>query len=608
MDNNIPDCSHEVSAEPINADYSVVRKIDEMGLQLGDMLVSYLEQLGIDYVFGLPGGAIEPLYNALARSHRHGGPRAVVARHETGAAFMADGYARNTGKLGVCCATTGPGATNMLTGIASAYENQVPLLAISAQTSLSVFGRGAFQDSSGDGVDTTSIYQHCTRYNTFISHPDQFEHKLSTAIMSALASPRGPVHITVPRDVMESPWSGCMSFKLADHIKMPSLLDKEALEKFHNLLLQARKIVFLIGSDAASAIGSVLSLAVHLNAELLTTPQGKGLVSPYHPQFRGVFGFTGHSSARETLLNSEVDLVVAVGVLFGETSSGGWDKACLLNSRLVHVEETTGHLTRTPMAQLHVRGCLKTVFEQINKQFSVNCERHRHASNAQSSKVVEIQQFTIDNERAYTSDCSPIKPQRLMKDLPKLFPSNTRYLMDVGNSFAWGTHYLHPFDRRVAGGREQHGTLFSACFDFASMGWAIGSAVGTALAVPNTPVVCITGDGSWLMSGQEITVALEEKLCVVFVILNDGAYGMVKHGQLLSGAEPIAYNLPSIDFCAMAEAMGANGVIIDSPPQLNALDIDAICQRRGPTVLDIRIDAEEVPPISMRTNILVSKD
>jgi acetolactate synthase-1/2/3 large subunit len=176
--------------------------------------------------------------------------------------------------------------------------------------------------------------------------------------------------------------------------------------------------------------------------------------------------------------------------------------------------------------------------------------------------------------------------------------------MDVGNSFAWGTHYLHPFDRRMAGSREQYGTLFSACFEFASMGWAIGSAVGTAMAVPNTPVVCVTGDGSWLMSGQEITVALEERLSIIFIIINDSAYGMVKHGQMLSGAEQIAHKLPRVNYCAMAEAMGAFGSIIDSPEQLNELDINVICNRSGPTLLDIRIDPDEVPPISMRTNIL----
>ena len=586
-----------------------IKNKNAVGLELGDLLVTYLNQFDIEYVFGVPGGAIEPLYNALARSERNGGVRAVVARHETGAAFMADGYSRNTGKMGVCCATTGPGATNMLTGVASAYENQVPLLAISAQTALSLFGRGAFQDSSCAGVDTTGIYQHCTRYNSLVSHPEQFEHKLATAMMTAMACPRGPVHLTIPRDVMAAPWSGYTSYKLADITETPALLDKEAVDRLTALLCQAKKVVFIVGSDAGAAIGSVLSLVMHLKADVVVTPQGKGLVSPYHPQFRGVFGFTGHSSARETLLNSKVNLVVAVGVLFGEVSSGAWDTESLLNSRLVHVEETTGHLTRTPMARLHVRGSLQTIFEQINQSFGIDTEQYQrsHRTGQEAATEERKRHFKIDNQQAYISNSKPIKPQRLMHDLPKLFPSHTRYLMDVGNSFAWGTHYLHPFDRRMAGSRQLHSRLFSACFDFASMGWAIGSAVGTALAVPDTPVVCITGDGSWLMSAQELTVAIEERLCVIFIIINDSAYGMVRHGQLLTGAELTAHSLAPVNFCAMAESMGAYGSIINTPKQLNQLDIDAICSRNGPTLLDVRIDPDEVPPIGMRTNVLSEK-
>jgi acetolactate synthase-1/2/3 large subunit len=138
------------------------------------------------------------------------------------------------------------------------------------------------------------------------------------------------------------------------------------------------------------------------------------------------------------------------------------------------------------------------------------------------------------------------------------------------------------------------------------MGWAIGSAIGTALADTKRVVVCITGDGSWLMSGQELTVAIEEQLKVVFVVMNDCAYGMVKHGQTLTGAEPIANQLAEVDFCALAQSMGAWAKVIESPRDLNNLDIQAICRRAGPAVLDVRIDPNEAPPIGLRTNVLQS--
>ena len=332
------------------------------------------------------------------------------------------------------------------------------------------------------------------------------------------------------------------------------------------------------------------------------------MVSPYHPLFKGVFGFAGHLTAKAALADSNVDLVVAVGARFGEFSSNAWDTKTLLNGKLIHVESTEANLTRTPMARLHVRGCLETIFDRIVGRFGIDCSHYIRA--VESKKPVTdvnfVKHFVCDDEVGFCSDATPIKPQRLMRDLPKLFPGNSRFLVDTGNSLAWGTHYLHPFDRRMSGKRDQRGGLFSASVDFASMGWAIGSAIGTALAARDRMVVCITGDGSWLMSGQELTVAVEEMLSVVFVILNDSAYGMVRHGQTLTGAEPTANQLAKVDFCEVSRSMGADAEVIESPEQLNSLDIKAICRRNGPTVLDVRIDPNEAPPIGLRTNVLQS--
>ena len=159
-----------------------------------DLLIDYLEKIGVEFIFGIPGGAIEPLYNALARSEKRGGIKAITARHETGAVFMADAYARNTGKLGVCCSTTGPGATNMITGIASSYENNTPLLIITPQATQDKVGRKALQESGDTGVNINGMFQFLTKYNSYVTHPKQFEHKLVSAIMSAFSNPTGPAH------------------------------------------------------------------------------------------------------------------------------------------------------------------------------------------------------------------------------------------------------------------------------------------------------------------------------------------------------------------------------------------------------------------------------
>src|SRR6185369_7296592 len=186
-------------------DFLALRKPRPVRAQVtvSDMIVGYLEQLGVEYVFGVPGGAVEPFFDALARSGRHGGPRVVTARHESGAAFMADGYARESGHLGVCISTSGPGATNMLTGVACAQENKVPILAISGQSAMASFGRRGIQESSCTGINVVGMFRHCTRYDSLISHPNQAEHKLASAVMRA-GQARGAAHLSIPVDVQKA--------------------------------------------------------------------------------------------------------------------------------------------------------------------------------------------------------------------------------------------------------------------------------------------------------------------------------------------------------------------------------------------------------------------
>jgi acetolactate synthase-1/2/3 large subunit len=594
--------------------------------EIADLIVAYLAQLDVDYVFGIPGGAIEPFYNALARSARRGGPRPIVARHESGAGFMADGYYRQTRKMAVCCATTGPGATNLVTGVASAFANEIPMLVITAQTNLTDFGRRAMQESSCTGINTVGIFQYITKYNTFLSHPDQLERKLSTAIMQAHQSPFGPAHLSIPSDILRSPTPILKpSYDLQALISRPALLDQDAVGELCQLLKKSNRTVLVIGEGCSEAIGIIMDLAMRLNAEVVTTPQGKGLVSPYHPLYRGVCGFAGHPSANESLANHNVDLVLAVGTHFSEWASGGWNET-LLNQRLVHIDEVESHLTGSPMGRLHVRGNILTVFERLIESLETSHPWQKKTPHHLTSHPRRY--FSVAEEAKCYDDTSPIKPQRLMQALTDAFPPQTRYLPDSGNSVAWAVHYLHPYDRRLGCDRRSRrkddeakntqrnkrtgrsrqrkpgSGLFRASIEYVSMGWAIGASIGTSLGSPDQPVVCITGDGSVLMSGQELTVAIQENLTIIFVILNDAALGMVKHGQRMAKAEQIGCELPNVDFAALAKALGAPGHVIRSIEDFEALDIDALCQRKGPTVLDVRVDPEEVPPIASRLRVL----
>ena len=600
--------------------------------ELGDLLVSYLEQLGVNYVFGIPGGAIEPLYNALARSEKRGGPRAVIARHETGAAFMADGYARNSGKLGVCCGTAGPGTTNLMTGVASAFDNQTPLLVVTAQTSITNFGKRAAQESGDTGINTVAMFEHCTHYSSLISHANQFERKLTAAIMHALQE-KGPAHLSIPLDVFRSQASVSKpSYPLNELYRKTSLIDVESLNQLNHELLDNRNIIFIVGEQCADAISRILDVALRLNIKIVTTPHAKGLVSPYHPLFRGVIGFAGHDSAIETLRDANTDLIVAIGTSLSETASNNWDDA-VLNSKLIHVDSASCNFASSPMARLHVHGDIDSVFEKVLNYLNVQLTsdpslEHRKAKideieNMGSKGGTVEHHFTMDNEAACSSRQSPIKPQRLMTELPKRFPPNTHYLCDSGNSMVWSIHYLHPYDRRISsrrtslnssdstrttGRRAQRGSIFWTCLEFGSMGWAIGSSIGTAFANNSDPVVCITGDGSMLMSGGEVTVAKQENLNVVFLILNDSEYGMVKQGQRMGSGEPVGYRLTPVDFVSWGKSMGIPGYHVRSPKDLKMLDIDSIIATPGPTILDVYIDPEEIPPMRNRLKALGTID
>lgn len=612
---------------PVKKDSQSISSPRPTNLENGDLILHYLEKLGVEYVFGIPGGAIEPLYNALARSEARGGIRSVVARHETGASFMADGYTRESGIMGVSCGTTGPGATNLITGVASAYESEIPQLVITAQTALHTFGKGAIQESSCTSLNTLGMFQYCTRYNSLVSHRAQLEHKLAAAIMAAHQSPRGPVHLSIPMDVLSAP-AEIKDYHLdIDHLRNREIpVNPAILSRLLEEIRMARKPVFVLGAGATGVATAVIDLAVLLNIQIITSIDGKGLVSSYHPLFRGVFGFAGHQSAIDTLRDPEVDLVIAFGSNLTEMATGGWDEKSLLNDRLIHIDPVARHFIRSPMARLQVIGSIDLIcrylvenLHDIGRNEPVTVVRDSETNNVTNPFVrPSLPCCSLTEPDKYLDDSTPIKPQRLMNELGRLFPPTTRFLADIGNSLAWATHYLHPVDRRIGNRRspgrpdfmdpgrrkKHHSRVDSASYrsgiEFSSMGWAIGAAVGTAFANPDCPLVCITGDGSMLMSGQEMSVAQTEGLSIIFIVLNDSSLGMVKHGQRLAGAERIGYQLPQVDFKKLAESMGIEAHTIHSPKDLTALNIQALCERKGPTLLDVYIDPEEVPPMGMR--------
>ncbi|MEC9340429.1 MAG: thiamine pyrophosphate-binding protein [Pseudomonadota bacterium] len=584
---------------------------------LGDLLADYLTRLGIEVAFGIPGGSIEPVLDALARSDRRGGIRPVIARHETGAAFMADGYARETGKLGVCFATAGPGATNMITGVATAFENDIPLLVLTAQTNLETMGRKAAQESSCTSVNTVGMFEFCTAYNSLVSHPEQFEPKLISAILAALRE-RKPTHLSLPRDVAKkvSPQRG-PSVDLLQLLRSQHGTDPDAVDRLTKALRGSTRPVFLLGDGCDGYIEDILPVIQFLRAEIIASAHSPGLLDARTPNYRGVFGFGGHHTATQLLREPDVDSIVAIGCLFDEFSTSNWNSELLLNEKMIQVDSRAANFATAPRARLHILGDVGEIFRGVRARLGAVApvaEKHPAASAAASSD--SGLEGLLDDATHWRSDSVPVKPQRVMHDLGELFPPGTKFFSDSGNSLTWSVHYLFPqFRKRVSSGGQESQAHWSKpgtaqlipIMKFAPTGWAIGATVGAALANRDDAMVCITGDGSFLMNGQELTVAKEQGLNTVFVILNDSALGMVRHGQRLGGAEQVGANIPFVDFAALARAMGVEAFTITRPEELAQLNIDAMCRKGGPTLIDIRIDRDEVPPISLRVAALHAK-
>ncbi len=568
-----------------------------------DVIIAYLKILKVDYIFGVPGGAIEPFYNAIARNQSTEGPKIVVARHESGAAFMAEGYARETGKLGVCCATTGPGTTNLLTGVASAYADNIPMLVITAQTPLPKFGKNALQESSCTAIDTVGILRYCTSYNTLISHGEQINTKIVAAIMAAFRVPSGPSHISIPSDILREKATKLPTLNPNNLVNDVNLVDDIAIAKLVNILSSAKRISLFLGRDCGKAINEIIEFAELTNAAITTGPAAKRWIDCFHPQYHGVFGFAGHESAEKALLDESVDTIIAIGTQISELGTNGWNEA-LLSDKLVHIDEIHEHFSRTPMAQHHVCGDLTGIFKQLNSDIKQGVKWGKTWGSPLASKQHFLEkkaicgsQVSLNLPQSCYSDATPLKPQRIVAEFAKHIPEDYRLHFDAGNVWAWFTHYHHSSN-----------TLghYHIAMGFGSMGWAIGAAVGNCIG-SRKPSVCITGDGSYLMAGQEITVALQHQLPVIYVIFNDSALGMVKHGQKLGGAEQVGFALPNINYAKLAEAMGIEGIQIKTVDELMNINWQRLGNKQGPTMIDLHIDATEIPPMAQRVKGLANQ-
>ena len=549
-----------------------------------DFLVDVLVDAGVTHVFGLPGGAVEPLFVALARHQRAGRLALVNARSESGAAFMADAYARETGRPGVVCATTGPGATNMLTAAATAMWDRVPVLFITGQTPMAKFGRGALQDSSDAGVDTVALFSAVTKSSTLVSSSEQLPQKLLTALQRAQAHPRGPVHLAIPTDILSG------SVEATDYnrgvLGAPAAKEMAGdLQQVFRFLEGAHRLAVVVGDQAGPAAPALHGFCAATGASLLASYSAKGWVRHRHPSFRGLLGYGGHDSAERAL--AESDAILAIGLEMREMDTAAWNRS-LLSDRLVCVHVHPELVQGAYMARDVVIADPARFAGELRERALARRQRYEHPGTP----------FAPARNPPDPDRPGPVRPSALFTWLSDRLPDRARIFPDAGNSWAWAVHYL---DIESALGH------FRLPPSQGPMGWGVAAAAGTAL-LTDDPVLLIAGDGCMLHSSQEITVAVQRRRPLVVFVVNDAELGMVRHIQMLGGHEPSGTAGIPVDFAAMARAMGASGISIDSERELLDIDMRALLACDGPIVVDVRIDRDEIAPIGARVRALAARD
>jgi acetolactate synthase-1/2/3 large subunit len=556
-----------------------------MKITTAGLLLQYLESEGVEYIFGVPGTALVPLFAAI---NNQKAIKPILTKHEEGAAFMADGYARVSGGIGVCYATSGPGATNLVTGIANAYMDNVPLLVITGQVPTSIYGKGTFQDSTKEGVDSVSMFNPLTKYSTMIMSKYKMPEIIREAFRVALSGKKGPVHISYPKDIMEAEVEDTLLPPKTYRVKA-EYFDRRLVIDTAEKLAQAKKPAILIGSGviASNATSEVLELAEMLNIPVATTPKGKGAFPESHALSLGVLGFSGSPAAEEYILG-DVDVLLVIGAGLNQLTTFSWDPRLIPSDCLIQIDIDPQQIGKNYPVNIALVGDCATVLGEIS--FRVLREVQEHNIN-EERPVEEVTKFKqragmFLNEEKMHSQAIPIKPQTLMRELQEILPRDAIVFTDTGNSMCWAVHYLK-FEK----------PNFFCPFGMATMGYSTAAAVGGKLAAPDKPVIALIGDGCFLMNGMEVATAVNNDAPVVWVVFNNAKLGLVHDLQQYSlGEKTVSTVFKRINCAKVAEGLGAQGFTIERPGELARILPDALKSQK-PTVIDVIIDAEEKPPL-----------
>jgi acetolactate synthase-1/2/3 large subunit len=553
--------------------------------------LEYLKQEGVHTVFGIPGGPISPLFDAI---HRGNGIKMMATRHEAGAAFMALGYARATGRLGVCCLTTGPGATNALTGVAAAKADSVPMLVLSAQVATIAFGKGSLQDSTYDRGDTVEMFRPFTKMSAMLANPRSLGMMLRQAVRAAMTGRRGPVHLNIPTDFMR--------LEIPDDLQWPQhyrpashTFDREAIKEAAQQLLASRRPAILAGHgiNLAGAQSELLELAELLSIPVATTPKGKGAFPEDHRLSLRTFGLASSPWSENYLLSGEVDVLFVLGSSLHEMSTQGWESRLKPKGAFIQQDVDPSVISRNYPVDVGLVGDAKTTLRELIFHLRRLVSHGEHPARADDGSLAVLKRDfppVLDGE-AMLSPKVPLKPQRVMAELNAALPEDALVFIDSGNNTLWAVHYLDAVGRRA---------FIHNWGEFGAMGFGVAASIGGKVGAPERPVVAIVGDGSFGMNGMEVSTAVTYGIPVVWIVLNDARFNAVHHGQqMLYSGRTEGTEFHRMDAALIAEGLGAQGRRIEQPGELGPALTAALAAGK-PAVLDVWIDADEVPPIHSR--------
>ncbi|MHB8156127.1 MAG: biosynthetic-type acetolactate synthase large subunit [Desulfocucumaceae bacterium] len=551
-----------------------------MKMNGAQILVQGLIEQGVDTIFGYPGGQVLPIYDALYDAKINH----ILTRHEQGAIHAADGYARASGKVGVCLATSGPGATNLVTGISNAHMDSVPLVAITGQVPVGLLGRDSFQEA-----DITGITMPITKHNYIVKDIDDLATILKEAFYIAATGRPGPVLVDIPKDVS----AGEMDYEDPGPINLPGY--RPVLEGTEVQLNKAAAAIMASTRPVIYAGGGVVGSGAHEElrrmAELLVAPvtvtlMGLGGFPGDHPLFLGMLGMHGSRYANYAVC--ECDLLIAVGARFDDRVTGKISSFAP-DAKIIHIDVDPAEIGKNVRVDIPVIGDVKVVLNQLLPRLEAKLPT------AWQNKVDQWkQEYPLSFE-----ENGNLKPQKVVSEIYRATQGQARITTEVGQHQMWAAQfytYTRPRSFISSGG-------------LGTMGYGFPAAIGVQVACPDEVVFDIAGDGSIQMNIQELSTAVNYELPVNVAILNNGFLGMVRQWQELFYNRRYSYTeLKNPDFVKVAEAYGASGIRVSKSAELKPALEEAI-RNSKPVFLDFVVEREEnvfpiVPPGESLNNMI----